>query len=225
MIKTRAKANLIRGLGSNEGLAFALGLYQARYDDWRELFRSVDRIEKVTQGGYPARRESDVCAGQPHGGDHRVCRRPLQALACAARRWAMKRALLLLFGFFVLVVARPQVAALRPKPTNWKQIPIPKLPAFHPPQPKRIQLPNGMVIFLQEDHELPLIDGVARIRGGARSVPAGKTGLHRHLRRSLAHRWHQDADRRSTRRLSGTARRQGRNRRRRRLDHHQSGRA
>ena len=34
-----------------------------------------------------------------------------------------------------------------------------------------------MVIFLQEDHELPLIDGVARIRGGSRSVPADKTGL------------------------------------------------
>jgi len=49
MIKTRAKANLIRSLGSNEGLAFALGMNQARYDDWRELFRSVDRIEKVTK--------------------------------------------------------------------------------------------------------------------------------------------------------------------------------
>jgi predicted Zn-dependent peptidase len=49
MIKTRAKANLIRSLGSNEGLAFALGLNQARYDDWRELFRSVDRIERVTK--------------------------------------------------------------------------------------------------------------------------------------------------------------------------------
>jgi predicted Zn-dependent peptidase len=49
MIKTRAKANLIRSLGSNEGLAFALGLNQARYDDWRELFRSVERIEKVTK--------------------------------------------------------------------------------------------------------------------------------------------------------------------------------
>ena len=50
MIKTRAKANLIRSLGSNEGLASELGIYQARYDDWRELFRSVDRIEKVTKG-------------------------------------------------------------------------------------------------------------------------------------------------------------------------------
>jgi len=49
MIKTRAKANLIRGLGSNEGLAFQLGLNQARYDDWRELFRGVDRIDKITK--------------------------------------------------------------------------------------------------------------------------------------------------------------------------------
>jgi len=60
---------------------------------------------------------------------------------------------------------------------TWQQIPIPKLPAFHPPQPKRIALPNGMVVFLQEDHELPTIDGTARIRGGERSVPGKKTGL------------------------------------------------
>jgi len=60
---------------------------------------------------------------------------------------------------------------------DWKQIPIPPLTAFHPQQPKRVELPNGMIIFLQEDHELPLIDGVARIRGGSRSEPASKTGM------------------------------------------------
>jgi predicted Zn-dependent peptidase len=49
MIKTRAKANLIRGLDSNEGLAGQLALYQTRYGDWRELFRSVDRIDQVTK--------------------------------------------------------------------------------------------------------------------------------------------------------------------------------
>ena len=61
--------------------------------------------------------------------------------------------------------------------TDWKQIPIPALPAFHPQEPKRIELPNGMVIFLQEDHELPLINGVARIRGGSRDEPANKAGM------------------------------------------------
>ena len=49
MIKTRAKANLIRGLADNEGLATQLATYQTRYGDWRELFRSVDRIDKVTK--------------------------------------------------------------------------------------------------------------------------------------------------------------------------------
>jgi zinc protease len=65
----------------------------------------------------------------------------------------------------------------QPPQQTWQQIPVPKLPAFHPPQPKRIELPNGMVVFLQENHELPTIDGTARIRGGERSVPANKTGL------------------------------------------------
>ena len=49
MIKTRAKADLIRGLADNSGLAQQLAIYQARYGDWRELFQSVDRIDKVTK--------------------------------------------------------------------------------------------------------------------------------------------------------------------------------
>jgi predicted Zn-dependent peptidase len=49
MIKTRSKAGLIRSLDSNSGLAFELGMYQARYDDWRELFGQVDRIDKITK--------------------------------------------------------------------------------------------------------------------------------------------------------------------------------
>jgi zinc protease len=61
--------------------------------------------------------------------------------------------------------------------TKWQQVPVPPLPAFHPAQPKRIELANGMVIFLQEDHELPLIEGTARIRGGSHNEPAAKTGL------------------------------------------------
>ena len=67
----------------------------------------------------------------------------------------------------------PQISAQ----SDWQQIPIPKLPEFHPQEPKRIELPNGMVIFLQEDHELPTIDGFARIRDGSRREPANKAGL------------------------------------------------
>lgn len=49
MVKTRAKANLIRGLDSNDGLAEDLATYQTLYGDWRELFRSVDRINAVSK--------------------------------------------------------------------------------------------------------------------------------------------------------------------------------
>ncbi len=49
MVKVRAKANLIRGLGDNSDLAGQLASAQARYGDWREIFRRVARIEKVTK--------------------------------------------------------------------------------------------------------------------------------------------------------------------------------
>lgn len=61
--------------------------------------------------------------------------------------------------------------------TDYRQIQTPPLRKFSMPEPKRIELPNGMVIFLQEDHELPLIKGTATIRGGSRDVPAAKAGL------------------------------------------------
>jgi len=49
MVKTRAKANLIRGLGDNNGLASQLAIFQSRYGDWRELFYNIDRLEKVSK--------------------------------------------------------------------------------------------------------------------------------------------------------------------------------
>jgi predicted Zn-dependent peptidase len=48
-IKTRAKADLIRSLNENEGLAMELAEYQAYYGDWRELFREIDRLDAVTK--------------------------------------------------------------------------------------------------------------------------------------------------------------------------------
>jgi zinc protease len=60
---------------------------------------------------------------------------------------------------------------------DWKQIQPPALHSFHPQMPTRIQLANGMVILLQEDHELPFVRGTAQIRGGSRDEPADKVGL------------------------------------------------
>jgi zinc protease len=77
----------------------------------------------------------------------------------------------------VVILVGAAVPRAQAQATDWQQIPILPLPAFHPQEPKRIELPNGMVIFLQEDHELPLVDGIARIRGGSRSEPANKVGM------------------------------------------------
>jgi zinc protease len=79
----------------------------------------------------------------------------------------------IVFSFLGIALSGPHVMAQ----TSWQQIPIPQLKPFHPPEPKRIEFPNGMVVFLQEDHELPLIDGTARIHGGSREEPANKVGL------------------------------------------------
>jgi predicted Zn-dependent peptidase len=47
-VKTRAKAQLIRQLDGNQGLALQLGEYQTVFGDWRELFHEVDKIDKVS---------------------------------------------------------------------------------------------------------------------------------------------------------------------------------
>jgi predicted Zn-dependent peptidase len=49
MYKTRARADLLRGLADNQGLANALAEYQTRYGDWRELFKQLDRVDKVSK--------------------------------------------------------------------------------------------------------------------------------------------------------------------------------
>jgi zinc protease len=67
------------------------------------------------------------------------------------------------------------LSAQQAKP--WEKIPIPPLHAFKPQQPRRIQLNNGIVIFLEEDHELPFVSGEVLIPGGSRDEPASKAGL------------------------------------------------
>jgi predicted Zn-dependent peptidase len=47
-VKTRVKADLLRRLDSNSGLAQQLASYHTLYGDWRELFREVEKIDRVT---------------------------------------------------------------------------------------------------------------------------------------------------------------------------------
>jgi zinc protease len=74
-----------------------------------------------------------------------------------------------------LIFAPNFLPAQQAKP--WEQIPTPRLHDFKPHQPQRIVLKNGIVLFLQEDHELPFVSGSVSIPGGAREEDAAKTGL------------------------------------------------
>jgi zinc protease len=97
----------------------------------------------------------------------------------------MKKCLDFLFPaslLLVLLVARPALAPAQQAQSQqqaqpWTKIPIPTLPAFHPQQPRRVVLDNGVILLLQEDHELPFINGFIEMRGGGRDLPASKTGM------------------------------------------------
>lgn len=61
--------------------------------------------------------------------------------------------------------------------TKPSEIVYPPLPAFQAPKPTRFVLPNGMVVMVIEDRELPLVNVTARIRTGSLLEPADKVGL------------------------------------------------
>jgi zinc protease len=76
----------------------------------------------------------------------------------------------------VTIVTTPFITtAQQSKP--WEKIPVPPLHEFKPQMPKRVELKNGIVIFLQEDHELPFVSGSVLIPGGALDEDAAKTGM------------------------------------------------
>lgn len=62
-------------------------------------------------------------------------------------------------------------------PPSYKQLKYPPLNRIQVPEPVRFELANGMVVYLLEDHELPLIEAAAMIRTGSRWEPAEKAGL------------------------------------------------
>jgi len=86
----------------------------------------------------------------------------------------MKKFLLCTLALF-FAAASLSLSAQQQKP--WEKIPTPALHEFKPQLPKKIVLKNGIVVFLQEDHELPFVDGTVIIPGGSRDVEPAKAGL------------------------------------------------
>jgi zinc protease len=54
---------------------------------------------------------------------------------------------------------------------------FPPISRFDIPQPQRVELENGLVVLLLEDHELPLVEVTALVRAGSALDPADKVGL------------------------------------------------
>lgn len=87
----------------------------------------------------------------------------------------LMRKLFLAVALCAVALAPAGLTAQQSKP--WEKIPIPPLAPFHPQEPQRIELKNGIVLFLQVDHELPFVYGSVLIPGGSRNVPPSKAGL------------------------------------------------
>jgi len=101
--------------------------------------------------------------------------KPCPFKATAIRSWPAFPGASLTFAICMALLAPSALTAQQDKP--WEKIPIPKLHEFKPQQPKRIELKNGIVIFLQEDHELPFVSGSVLIPGGSRDENTAKAGL------------------------------------------------
>jgi len=61
--------------------------------------------------------------------------------------------------------------------TYYKDLKYPKLHEFKMPDVERVELENGMIVFLLEDHELPLIQMNAHLGAGSVYDPPDKRGL------------------------------------------------
>ncbi len=77
--------------------------------------------------------------------------------------------------FFAILFAL--AAAAQEPAASYKSLKYPALNQIKVPEPVRFELPNGMVVYLVEDHELPKVSLHATVRVGSRWDPAGKTGL------------------------------------------------
>ncbi len=88
----------------------------------------------------------------------------------------MKNTIRILICFYCLVLAAP-VTAAEPRPVRHPDSLTYKPLRFNPPQARRHTLDNGIILYVLEDHELPLVNISAVFRSGSVHDPAAKAGL------------------------------------------------
>jgi len=101
------------------------------------------------------------------------------------RQWAKGKAgrgiktfyfLLFTLTFSVLLALGINLPA-NAAPRYYTELEFPALPEVKLPDYKRYQLPNGLLVYLVENHELPFVSGTALIKVGDRWEPAKQVGL------------------------------------------------
>lgn len=80
-------------------------------------------------------------------------------------------------ALLLMLVIRLPVIADATTPKHYTELEFPPLPEIQLPEYERYELDNGMVVYLVEDRDLPLVSGTAIIRTGSRFEPANKVGL------------------------------------------------
>jgi zinc protease len=86
----------------------------------------------------------------------------------------------ILVAFVIVTAASAQTAAPAPVPNTpaaYRDLRFPPLKKIPIPNVATYTLPNGIKLYLLEDHELPTIGGTIRVRTGNLLEPADKVGL------------------------------------------------
>jgi zinc protease len=79
------------------------------------------------------------------------------------------------FAFLLLTFNFSGVATAAAK--HYTELQFAPLPEIKIPKYERFVLQNGLVVYLMEEHELPLVSGTALVRTGSRLEPPEKVGL------------------------------------------------
>ncbi len=79
-------------------------------------------------------------------------------------------------NFFLFLIPALALAQQVP-PASWQALKYPPLREIQIPKVQETTLPNGMKVYLLENHELPLVRGTALVRTGNLFDPADKVGL------------------------------------------------
>ncbi|HEY9698303.1 MAG TPA: pitrilysin family protein [Trichocoleus sp.] len=92
------------------------------------------------------------------------------------RRW-LRYGLMSIVVLGIVILGFGRQPALAVTPQHYTDLQLPSPPEIKLPDYTRFELPNGLKVYLLEDHELPLIGGTAIVYTGDRLEPADKVGL------------------------------------------------